>query len=172
MHGYDIALFLHLLALFAAFGASTVIHVSMRKIRAATSGGAALEWLGLAHTLSRVFPVALGVLVGTGAWMLHDAWSWSAGFVLAGLTGVALLFVSGAGVEGARARKVAAALAAEPAAPPSNAVRDPVWRCASWANTGIAVGVTLAMVAKLSIAAAFASLAIGLAAGVVVGALV
>jgi hypothetical protein len=169
MHGYQIALFFHLLALFAAFGASTVIHVSMLKIRGASSGHEALGWLSVAHALSRVFPVALAALVGTGAWMLHDAWSWSSGFVLAGLTGVALLFVSGAGVEGGRARKVAAALAARPSSLPGVYVRDAVWWCASWANTGVALAVAFAMVVKPSTGGAFAALAVGAAAGGIVG---
>ena|SRR5581483_2881029 len=169
MHGYQIALFFHLLALFAAFGASTVIHVAMVKVRAARSGAEALGWLGVAHSLSRVFPVALAVLVGTGAWMLHDAWSWNAGFVLAGLTGVGLLFVSGAAVEGGRARKVAATLAAAPSALPGECVRDALWWCTSWANTGVAVSVAFVMVTKPSTAAAFAVLACGVAGGALVG---
>lgn len=169
MHGYQIALFLHLVALFAAFGASTVIHVSMVKVRSARSGGEALEWLGVAHVLSRVFPVALALLVGTGAWMLHSSWSWSSGFVLAGLTGVVLLFVSGAVIEGTRAGRLARTLAAQPSAPVTGA-RDLLWWCASWANTGIAVGVAFTMVDKPSTAGAFGALAVGLLAGASIGA--
>jgi hypothetical protein len=169
MHSYQIALFVHLLALLAAFGASSVVHVAMSKIRSARTGAEALEWLRVAHGLSRVFPIALAALVGTGAWMLQTAWSWSAGFVLAGLTGVFLLLVSGAAVEGTRARKVAAALAARPGQPPQSEVRDTVWWCASWANTGVAVGVTFAMVMKPSAAGAFAALAVALVSGAAVG---
>jgi hypothetical protein len=169
MDGYQIALFVHLLALFAAFGASTVIHVSMTRIRSARSGAEALDWLGAAHALSRVFPLSLAALVGTGAWMLHDAWSWSSGFVLAGLTGVAFLFLSGAVIEGGQARKLAAALAARPAEPPAVLARDPLWWCASWANTGVAVGVTFAMVTKPSAEGAFAALAVGAIAGAAAG---
>jgi hypothetical protein len=173
MHGYQIALFLHLVALFAAFGASTVVHVAMGRIRSARSGGAALEWLGVAHSLSRVFPIALAALVGTGAWMLHSSWSWSAGFVDAGLTGVVLLFVSGAAIESTRAGALAAALAAAPHEPFSAETaartRDPLWWCASWSNSGIAVAVAFVMVVKPSPAASFAALAVGIAAGCAVG---
>jgi hypothetical protein len=169
MPGYKIALFVHLVALFAAFGASTVIHVSMAKIRSASSSRDALEWLGVAHHLSRVFPVALATLVGTGAWMLRSSWSWSAGFVTAGLTGVVLLFVSGAVIEGTRARRLAVALVAQPHEHLSGAAaacaRDPLWWCASWANTGLALGVTFAMVAKPSVIGALAAVAVGLLAG-------
>jgi hypothetical protein len=167
MHSYQIALFIHLVALFAAFGASTVVHVSMFKIRSSHSGSEALNWLGAAHALSRVFPVALA---GTGAWMLHSSWSWSAGFVDVGLTGVVLLFVSGGAIDGAYARRLAAALAAQPLEPPPAALaRSAVWWSASWANTGIAIGVTFAMVTKPSAAGAFATLAVCVAAGAAVG---
>ena len=166
MTGFHIALFIHLLALFAAFGASTVVHVATVKIRRARTGGEALEWLGIAHALSPVFPAALAVLVGTGAWMLHRGGSWSAGFVLAGLAGVVLLFVSGAAFEGMRAKKLAAALAARPDDPP---IDDPLLSLISWANTGIAVGVTFGMVARPSTGAAFAALVAGLVAGAAVG---
>jgi hypothetical protein len=167
---YELGLFVHLLALFVAFGASTVVHVTMSKVRSAGRGGDALPWLALAHSFARVFPVALALLVASGAWMLRDAWSWSTGFVDAGLAGVVLLFVSGAVIEGGRARRLAAALAAHPSEPvPDRLVRDPLWWCASWGNTGVAVGVAFAMVAKPDAAGAFSSVAVGLCAGAVVG---
>jgi hypothetical protein len=46
MNRYDLVLFLHLLALLAAIGASTVVHVALLKIRDACNGGEALQWLG------------------------------------------------------------------------------------------------------------------------------
>jgi hypothetical protein len=172
MNGYDLALFLHLLALLAAIAASTVVHVSMEKTRSSGTGGDALQWLGLAHAFSRVFPVALATLLGTGGWMVHGRWPWHDGFVEAGLAGVAILAVSGGVVEGSRARRLAAALAARPGDSLEHAaslVRDPVWWCASWGNTGVALAVVLTMVAKSSLAASFAALAVGLAAGCCVG---
>jgi hypothetical protein len=172
MNRYDIALFLHLLALLAAIAASSIVHVSMAKLRAARTGGEGLQWLGLAHAFSRVFPLALAVLVGTGAWMVHGRWSWSAGFVVAGLAGAAFLAVAGGVVEGGRARKLTAALARDPGAPldhASSLVRDPVLWSVSWGNTGVALAVVLTMVAKPSLAASFAMLAVGLAAGCMVG---
>jgi hypothetical protein len=172
MNRYDLALVVHLVALLAAFGASTVVHVSMEKVRAADSGREALQWLGLAHGFARVFPVALAGLLASGAWMVHGRWPWGAGFVEAGLAGVAFLAVSGGALEGGRARRLAAALAARPEEPIEHAaalVRDPLWWCASWANTGIALAVVVAMVTKPSPGASFAVLAVGLVVGCVVG---
>jgi hypothetical protein len=169
MHGYHVALFVHLLALLAAFSASSLVHFAMTRVRDARTGAEALQWLGLCHRLSRVFPVALLTLVASGAWMTHDLWTWDTGFVDAGLTGAVLLLLSGAGVEGGRARRVAASLAAAPGDRPGEAVRDPLWWAASWANTGTALGVVFAMAAKPSAAGSFAGVAIGLVAGVCVG---
>jgi hypothetical protein len=169
MDGYRIALFLHLLALLAAFAASGIVHLSLLRARDAASGAEALQWVGLCHRLSRVFPVALLLLLGSGSWMVHKAWDWDAGFVDAGLTGVALLFVLGGAVEGGRVRTVAAALAAAPAEPVGEEVRDPAWWAANWANTGIATGVVFAMATKPSAGGAFAAVAAGLAAGACTG---
>jgi hypothetical protein len=169
MTGYQVALFFHLLALLAAIGASTIEHVSMAKVRDADTGGEALRWLGLAHSFARVFPVALAVLVGTGAWMVHDSWSWSASFVLAGLAGAVFLFGTGAGVLGPRAGRVAAALAAAPYERVPDVVRDPLWWCVSWGDTGVAIGVVLAMTAKPGAAGSALCVAGGLCAGIVVG---
>jgi hypothetical protein len=172
MNRYDLALFLHLLALLAAIAAATIVHVSMEKIRSSRSGGDALQWLGLAHAFSRVFPVVLATLLGTGWWMVHARWSWHAGFVEAGVTGVVILAVSGSVVAGGRARRIATALAGRPADSLEHAaalVRDPFWWCASWGNTGVALAVVLTMVAKPSPAASFAALGVGLVVGWSVG---
>jgi hypothetical protein len=172
MNRYDLALFLHLLALLAAIAGSTIVHVSMSKVRGARSGGEALQWLGLAHAFARVFPIALATLLGTGAWMVHGRWPWDAGFVEAGITGVVILAVSGGVVEGGRARRIATALGARPSESLEHAaalVRDPLWWCASWGNTGIALAVVLTMVAKPSPAASFSVLAVGFVAGWSVG---
>lgn len=172
MNRYDLALFLHLLALLAAIAASTIVHVSMSKVRGARRGGEALQWLGLAHAFARIFPIALATLLGTGAWMVRGRWPWDAGFVEAGIAAVVILAVSGGVVEGGRARRIATALAARPTESLEHAgalLRDPLWWCASWGNTGIALAVVLTMVAKPSPAASFAALAVGLAAGWLVG---
>jgi hypothetical protein len=173
MHGYQIALFVHLLALLAAFSASGIVHFAMTRLRDARTGADALQWLGLCHRLSRVFPLALLALVGSGAWMTRDAWTWDTGFVDAGLAGAAFLFVSGAVVEGGRARRAAKALAALGGAPlggrAAELVRDRLWWCASWGNTGTALGVVFAMATKPGAAGAFAAVGTGLAAGACVG---
>jgi hypothetical protein len=84
--GYSVALVVHLFALLAAIGASTVVHLAMHRAGSARRAADALPWLGLAHAFSRAFPVSLLLLLASGAWLVHSGWTWDTGFVWAGLT--------------------------------------------------------------------------------------
>jgi hypothetical protein len=161
MNGYDIALFFHLLALFAAFAATALLGLAMRRVLTARTGGDALQWLGLAKRTARVFPVALLTLVASGAAMVSERWSWSTPWVDAGLAGVVFLALVGDQVAGRRAAALAHELASDPAAPLPSRVRDPLWWAASNANPGVALGVVFAMVTKPPAPAAAAALIVG-----------
>jgi hypothetical protein len=161
MNGYDIALFFHLLALFAAFAATALLGLAMRRVLTARTAGDALQWLGLAKRTARVFPVALLTLVASGTAMVSERWSWRTSWVDAGLAGVVFLALVGDQVAGRRAAALAHALAADPAAPLPARVRDPLWWAASNANPGVALGVVFAMVTKPSAAVAAAALIVG-----------
>jgi hypothetical protein len=167
--GYSVALVVHLFALLAAFGASTVVHLAMHRTRSARRGGDALPWLGLAKTFAHVFPLSLVLLLASGAWLVHERWTWSVGFVWAGLAGVAFLFVCGGAVADRRGAAVAAAVAAAPGEPVPAAIRDRAWWLASYANSGVALGVVAAMAAKPAAATAFGLLAGGLCIGLAAG---
>jgi len=171
MHLYDIVLFVHLSALFAAFGPTAVVAVAMRRIRAAVTGAEALPWLGLGKHAAHVFPAALLTLLASGAYMVHRAWSWDSGFVVAGLTGIVFLGVVGDRVEGGRARRLAHALAAKPHARiadhATELVHDPVWWTAASVNPAVALGVAFDMATKPSVVVSFAALALAAALGAV-----
>jgi hypothetical protein len=151
---YAFALVVHLFALIAAFGAAAVLHVAMIEVRTAQTAGDALRRLAVAHKASRVFPVAMLALVASGAWMVHRSWSWTSGFVVAGLAGVVFLGLCGDAVAGRRAAGVARSLAARPDGPVSAVVTDRSWWCASFASSGIALAVVVDMVTKPSLAIA------------------
>ena len=169
MRLYDIVLFVHLAALFAAFGATAVVAVAMRRIRSAVTGAEALPWLALGKHAAHIFPAALLTLLASGAYMVHRAWSWDRGFVVAGLAGIVFLGVVGDRVEGGRARRLAHALAADPQAlvaeHAAGLVQDPVWWTAALVNPAVALAVAFDMATKPSVAAAFAVLAVGAALG-------
>jgi hypothetical protein len=167
--GYSVALVVHLFALLAAIGASTVVHLAMHRARAARRGDEALPWLGLVKASARVFPVSLVLLLASGAWLVHASWTWDTGFVWAGLSGVAFLFVSGGAVAERRGKEVAHSIVASPTEPVPAAIHDRAWWLASYANSGVALGVVAAMAAKPSAAVAFGLLAAGLCIGLAVG---
>ena len=172
MSGYRVVLFLHLLALLGAIGTSGLVHFAEAQLRAAATAAAARPWAALVDRASKVFPVALLVLVGSGAYLVHHGWTWGSGWVDAGLVGVAVLLASGAGLVGGRNRalKRALAQAGDGALPPTllQLTRAHVGGIASWTNTGLAVGVVFVMTTKPALAGSLVSLAIAAVLGAVV----
>jgi hypothetical protein len=52
----------------------------------------------------RVFPPATLGLLGSGAYMTQNAWSWSTPWVVTGLVGLAMIVLLGSGLEASRGR--------------------------------------------------------------------
>src|SRR5580765_8506482 len=83
---FEIVLFLHLVSLFAALGAATIMNVCAFKLRAAKTGAEAFPWGMLAAKTPITFPIASVGLFLTGGYMASKgsgAWSWSSGWVVA-----------------------------------------------------------------------------------------
>ncbi len=167
MDGYRLVLFLHLCALLGAIATSTLLHFAEVRLRAADTVAAVRLWAGLIEKGARVFPLALLVLLGSGAYLVERSWAWSSGWVEASLGGVAVLFVVGAGVIGGRSRALRRELAnaGEGAVPAALAqiTREHVGGVASWTNTGLALGIVFVMTTKPALAGSLAAL--GVAAG-------
>lgn len=163
MDPYHIALFVHITALLAAVGAAALMElITSRRARSATVREA-LEWHTLAMKTSKTFPVAIAVLVLTGAYMLSagGAQTWGAGFVSAGLTGAALLLaigiflsIKGKALKGRLEQLVDAAPDQAPRQAPNSLIA-----ALTRANHGIALGVVFDMATKPSAGPAFAVLA-------------
>lgn len=160
MSGYGVVLFLHLAALLGAIGTAGIAHFGEAQLRAADSVAAARPWAALVDRVAKVFPLALLVLLASGAYLVQHGWAWGAGWIDAGLIGVALLMVNGAAVVGSRNRALKRALAAAGDGPVSPSLleltRAHVGGIASWANTGLAVGVVFVMTTKPSLASSLA----------------
>jgi hypothetical protein len=165
MSTYDVILFIHLSALAAAFGADGVIVLVRRRLLAARTGGEALQWLAIAKAAARAYPVALLLLVASGSYMVHDAWSWSAGWIDAGLAGAVALAVLGGGIEGRAAGRIAKGLAARPQEAPGALVRDRVFWTVGLGNPALALGIVFVMATKPSAPGAIASLLVAYALG-------
>jgi len=169
MDSYRIALFVHLAALLGAISTGAILHQAQWRLLTADSPAALRPSAMLLKRLQPVFPLALLVLVATGAYMTHKSWSWSDGWIDSALVAVGVLLVNGAVVVGSRGRRVGRALATgDPAA--LVLARDPVLHIAPWLNTGLAVGVVFVMATKLSLAGSVASLVVAALIGAGVGA--
>lgn len=169
MDRFHIALFLHIVAVVIASGATAVTRLAAgRRVRARTLREA-VEWHGVLTSAARFFPLSLVVFVITGGYMLsfRPAQAWTMGYIVAGLVGVALLLASGTylGIKGKAFAEVLDKLAASgadreppPLVPPPLVVALPV------INTGIALAVAFDMVTKpSSVAVALGVVAVGIA---------
>jgi len=169
MTAYSIALFLHILALMLAAGATAVTKLAVgRRVRARTVGDA-LDWHNVLIAASKLFPVALAIFVVTGSYMLSVARInvWSSGFVVAGLVGVAALFASGAflGSKAKLLKNVLETIAKEGSDRPAPRLVPPrLVAVLPVVNTGIALSVVYDMVTKpTSVPVALGILVVGAA---------
>jgi hypothetical protein len=165
---YHIALYLHIVAIIVASGATAITKLAATRRARARTVADALDWHNVLMSTSKAFPIVLALFVLTGAYMLSrgQASVWASGFVVAGLTGVVLLFASGTylGLKGKALggflQSVAAKGADQPAprlVPPTMVATLPV------VNTGIALAVAFDMVTKpVSIPVALGIVALGI----------
>jgi hypothetical protein len=171
MDSYHIALFIHLVTLVVAAGATAVTKLAASRRMRARTVGELQEWHGVLMSAARLFPVCLAFFVGSGAYMLGVARApmWTSAYAVAGLTGVVLLLASGAflGAKARAFRDVLAELARQGADRPAPKLVPPRLVSALPAvNTGIALAVVFDMVTKpASMAVALGILAGGIVLG-------
>jgi hypothetical protein len=170
---YRIALFVHLLALMAASAAAALAHLAQARGSRAESLREIMQWHAFTGLVARVFPVATLALVATGAYMVARAgdFGWNAGWVQVGIAGSVILFASGA-VLGRRHRAVGAQLAALQARGGGDAIHaipDRVVATLSWMNVGTAIAVVFVMAQKPGLVGSIVALALGMAAGIMLG---
>lgn len=103
-YGYSVALFFHLVSLLAAGAASTLAGYAALRLRTATTPADIAAWGMMIGKVVRAFPPATLGLLGSGAYMTQAAWDWSTPWVVAGLSGLAMIVVLGSGVEASRGR--------------------------------------------------------------------
>jgi hypothetical protein len=173
MGGYRFVLFLHLCALLGAIGTSSLVHFAEIRLRGAETVPIARTWASVIAKAARVFPVALAVLLGSGAYLVQHGWSWSNGWIVAGVAGVGALFVLGGGVVGGRSRALARELSASADGPLGEQALRLIRRhpaaVASWMNTGLAIGIVFVMTTKLALAGSLVALAAAAGLGALLG---
>jgi hypothetical protein len=171
MDSYHIALFVHLVTLVVAAGVTAVTKLAATRRMRARTVGELQEWHGILMSAARLFPICLVLFVATGAYMLGVAQApvWTSAYVVAGMTGVVLLFASGAflGAKGRAFRNVLTELARQGADRPApKLVPPPIVTMLPAINSGIALAVVFDMVTKpASIAVALGVIAVGIVLG-------
>lgn len=174
MTGYQVALFVHFLALIIAVAGATLVHFTHGRRERALTVHEMLEWHNLLQSSARAFPVALVLLVLSGTYMIVAGAlrAWSSGFVVGGLTGSVILLVTGATLS-AKGRAVTARLqqlvdqgrgGEVPDLPPDRAMA-----LLERVPDGIVLGVIFDMVAKPGVGVALAALVICAAGSVALG---
>jgi hypothetical protein len=153
MDVYRIALFVHLLALIVAAGASAVMKLAAERRARSRTVAEMLEWHQTMGATARLFPVCLAVFVLSGAFMLSRATpgAWASAFVSAGLLGVVLLLASSVylGISAKGLGRMLSALAERDAsAAPPKLAPPPLLASLPAINTGIALAVAFDMVTK------------------------
>lgn len=164
---YHFALFLHIVTLIVAGGATAITKLAVGRRARARTVGEALDWHNVLVSASKVFPICLAVFVLTGSYMVGVSGmrTWSAGYVVAGLAGVALLLGSGTflGIKGRALTQVLEAVAKDgPERPAPKLVPPPLVALLPMLNTGISLGVVFDMATKpTSVAVALTVIVIG-----------
>lgn len=169
MNTYGAVKYLHVLFLLGAFGAGTVVHACLFRLRAARTLADAAPWGALAGKLENVFPVAILGLFGTGAYMTSDAWTWGTRWIDVSIAALALMLAQGGGVAARRAHALKQALIengpGELGERARGMTRDPGLWVASFTNPALALGVVWNMTQKPGLGESIAAVVVAYAVG-------
>jgi hypothetical protein len=177
VNAYRIVLYVHLVSLLLATGAAAVTHVAHHALRRARTLSEAGRCGLTMKSAARAFPPAVVGLFGSGAYMVSDAWSWSAAWVVAAVAGLAAIVLLGDLVNGRNGRALGQAIGRTLAAQGDGPVTAEVTRllesrlaiAASFTPTLLMLGVVYLMTAKPGAAGCAAALLVPLAASAAAG---
>ena len=170
MTSYNIALFIHIVAVMVAAGATAATKIAAGRRASAKTVGEVLDWHNVLASASKLFPLCLAAFVGTGFYMLNVANMavWSNGFVVAGITGVVLLFASGTflGIKGNALKEMLEQLATRgPNQPAPKLVPPRLVAALPLINTAISLAVVFDMAVKPSVPVALGAIALSIGLG-------
>ena len=176
MNTYHYVLYGHLLSLFIGIGAGSVILACLLQLRAAGTVEQAAPWGMMAGKVGKLFPIAILGLLGTGAYMTSDLWTWSTGWIEVALAALVVLFAQGAGIAERTGHKLGAALRANGPGPLGPEARRMTLHPGLWvvefSNLGIVFGVVWNMTLKPGLGEALAAVLVGYAVGAVLALLI
>lgn len=170
---YSLVLFLHLLAVVAAFAFAAVIHIGVEHLRGAQTVGEALSGLKMAARGERKMPWVGFILLLTGGYMTQAVWSWKTPWVLVSLAGLVVLEGLGGATGGRRRRQLASLLplGRTQALTPElwAGLQDGFTRATEYLLPLLAVGIMLVMVTKPNAALGTVELVVSALIGAAIG---
>lgn len=176
MDTYHVVLFVHLLSLFVGIGAGAVLAACLFRLKAATTLEEAVPFGALAGKTERAFPVAILGLFGTGAYMTSDVWTWSTGWIVVSICGLALISLQGPLVGGRTGKMLERALHANGPGPLGDEARRMTRHPGLWVteftNLCVVFGIVWNMTQKPGTPGAIAAIVVGYAVGAVAAMLV
>ncbi len=168
--GYDIGLYIHLLAVFAIAGELTTFVVCIAMMRRARTVEALRPWADVGWAAEKVFPVAALVLLLSASYMVGKRWAWDDGWVNVSAATLIVMAVADVFVNG---RKIGAIRRAGREAPDgplprilAAQVTDPIL----FGTTHALITATLAVIWNMTVKPGSAEAAIAVLVAVVVGA--
>lgn len=153
-----VVLFLHIAVAIVAFAMAGVLHTSLQVIGRANRVQEIRTWGAVAHRIEPLFPLMALLLLGLGAWLVHlgkhtdDAFSFSTGWILAGLITLVAVEAVGGAILAPRGKKLTGLIEAAPDGEVSDdiraAARDPLFWDMAHLTTFAFLGVVFIMAAK------------------------
>jgi hypothetical protein len=169
---YHVVLYVHLLAVFIAVGAASVLTVCLFQLRAAKTLTDAVPWGMVAGKTEHAFPIAILGLFGTGAYMTSDLWTWSTGWIVVSIAGLVLLSLQGPLVGGRTGKQLKQALQNNGPGPLGKEARRMTLHPGLWvtefANIGVFFGIVWNMTQKPGTGEAIAAIVGGYLVGTIV----
>jgi hypothetical protein len=171
MDTYHVVLYIHLLALFVGIGAASVLLAGLFQLRKAQTLAEAGPWGMVAGKVSRLFPIAILGLFGSGAYMTSDVWTWSTRWIDVSIAGLVVIALQGPLVAERTAHRLKHALQENGPGPLGEHARrmtlHPGLWVAEFTNIGLVLGIVWDMTQKPgvwpSIAALVGGYIVGLA---------
>jgi hypothetical protein len=170
MDTYHVVLYIHLLALFIGIGAASVLLACLVQLRKAQTLAEAGPWGMVAGKVSRLFPIAILGLFGSGAYMTSDIWTWSTRWIDVSIAGLVVISLQGPLVAERTAHKLKHALQENgPGLLGEHArrmTRHPGLWVAEFTNIGLVMGIVWDMTQKPGIWSSIAAVVGGYVVGV------
>jgi hypothetical protein len=170
MDTYHVVLYIHLLALFIGIGAGSVLLACLLQLRKAQTVAEAAPWGMVAGKVSRLFPIAVLGLFGSGAYMTSDIWTWSTRWIDVSIAGVVVIAVQGPLIAERTAHRLKHALQENGPGPlgghARRMTRHPGLWVVEFTNLGLVFGIVWNMTEKPGVWSSIAAVVGGYAVGV------